>query len=157
NVPASHVDSQIESALRQIVEFLGIDRSGFGELSGTGMQIVITHSYELPGVAPSPRCIVDERMPWYARKVWQGETLRFSRLPDDLPSEAAPEREFCIQTGLKSQLTIPLKVMGSVVGGIGFASVHSYREWPEELVDRLRLVGGIFTNALARKRADEAL
>lgn len=156
NVPAEQVDSEIESALRQIVEFLGIDRSGFGEVSADGKQILITHSFELPGVAPSPRCIVDERMPWYAQAVWRGETLVFNRLPDELPAEAMPEREFCIHTELKSQLTIPLKMMGTVVGGIGFASIRAYRNWPNELVDRLRLVGGIFTNALARKRADEA-
>lgn len=157
NVPADQVDAEIESALRQIVEFLGIDRSGFGELSPSGKQLMITHSYELPGVPPSPRCIADERLPWYAQAVWKGETLVFARLPDDFPPEATAEREYCAQTGLKSQLTIPLKMMGSVVGGIGFGSLRSYRDWPEELVERLRLVGGIFTNALARKRADEAL
>ena len=157
NVPANHVDTEIKSALQQIVEFLGIDRSGFGEVSADGKQIQITHSFELPGVPPSPRCIVDERMPWYANEIWKGEVVRLSRLPDDLPPEAIPERQYCVHTNLKSQLTIPLKMMGTVVGGIGFASLHRYREWPDELVERLRLVGGIFTNALARKRADEAL
>lgn len=157
NVPADQVDAEIESALRQIVDFLGIDRSGFGEVSPCGKQLLISHSYELPGVPPSPRCIVDERLPWYAQAVWQGETLAFSRLPDDMPPEAVAERAYCLHVGLKSQLTIPLKIMGSVVGGIGFASFRSYREWPVELVERLRLAGGIFTNALARKRADDAL
>jgi signal transduction histidine kinase len=157
NVPAGQVDSQIESALRQMVEFLGIDRSGFGELSAGGNRLVVTHSYELPGVPPTPRVILDEQMPWYARTIRQGEAVRLSRLPNDLPPEAIREREYCTQVGLKSNLTIPLKVMGSVVGGIGFASFHSYRDWPDELIQRLRLVGDIFTNALARKRADEAL
>jgi signal transduction histidine kinase len=157
NVPASQIDSQIESALRQIVEFLGIDRSGFGELAADGKQLVITHSYEVPGMPPSPRIIVDEQMPWYARTIRQGEAIRFSRLPDDLPPEAMREREYCTRTGLKANLTIPLKVLGSVVGGIGFASFRTTREWPDDLVQRLRLVGDLFTNALARKRADEAL
>src|SRR5436305_2056454 len=49
---------------------------------------------------------------------------------------------------------IPLKVMGSVVGAIGFASFRGSRDWPDDLVQRLRLVGEICTNALARKRAD---
>jgi signal transduction histidine kinase len=157
NVPADYVDSEIESALGQIVEFLGIDRSGFGEITADGRQIEITHSFELPGVPISPRCIVDERMPWYAQKIWQGNVVRLTHLPDDLPPQAEPEREYCIQTGLKSLLTIPLKVMGSVVGGLGFSSFRTNCNWPDELVDRLRLVGGIFTNAIARKRADEAL
>src|SRR5262249_13416834 len=64
------------------------------------------------------------------------------------------EREYCLRVGLKSHVMIPLKVMGSVVGAIGFGSFHRYRDWPDDLVQRLRLVGEIFTNALARKRAD---
>ena len=52
---------------------------------------------------------------------------------------------------------LPLRVMGSVVGALGFSSFRTYRDWPPDLVRRLRLVGEIFTNALARKRADEAL
>jgi signal transduction histidine kinase len=152
NVPASQVDSQIELGLRQIVEFLDLDRSGLGELSAEGM--VITHSYQVPGIPPSPRVVLEAQFPFYAMKVHQGEVFR---LPDDLPPEASREREFLAQSGLKSNLTIPLKVTGSVVGGIGFASFRSHRDWPDELVQRLRLVGDIFTNALARKRADEAL
>jgi signal transduction histidine kinase len=157
NVPANQVDSQIESALRQIVEFLGIDRSGFGEVSASRNQLVITHSYEVPGVPPSPRIIVDEQMPWCARTILRGQVIRLSCLPDDLPPDAVGEREYCTRVGIKSNLTIPLQVMGSVVGGIGFDSFHSYRDWPDEWVQRLHLVGDIFTNALARKRADEAL
>jgi signal transduction histidine kinase len=157
NVPANQVDSQIVSALRQMVELLELDRCGFGEMSADRNQLAITHSYELAGVPPSPRIIVEEQMPWYARAISQGEPIRMCRLPDDLPPEAIPERYYCIQSGLKSQLTIPLKVTGAVVGGIGFASYRSHRDWPDELVQRLRLVGDIFTNALARKRAEEAL
>lgn len=152
NVVANEVDSQIELALRQIVEHLDLDRSGLGELSDEGL--VITHSYQMPGVPPSPRVLLEAQFPFYARKIHEGEIFR---LPDDLPPEATRERDFCTRTGLKSNLTIPLKVMGCVVGGIGFASFRSLREWPDDLVQRLRLIGDIFTNALARKRADEAL
>jgi signal transduction histidine kinase len=67
------------------------------------------------------------------------------------------EREYLARTGQKSNLAIPLKATGAVAGGIGFASFRSRMEWPDELVRRLRLVGDIFTNARARKRADEAL
>jgi signal transduction histidine kinase len=50
-----------------------------------------------------------------------------------------------------------MKVMGSVVGAIGFGSFRTRRDWPDDLVQRLRLVSEIVSNALARKRADEAL
>src|SRR5262245_5982400 len=90
-VPADQVDSQIVAGLRQIVEFLGIDRSGFGELVAEQNKMVITHSYEVPGVPPTPRIYVEARWPDYASKVQQGEPFR---VPEDLPAEATAEREF---------------------------------------------------------------
>jgi signal transduction histidine kinase len=155
-VPADQLDAQIKSALRQIVEFLKIDWCMLGEVSTAGNLLVITHSYEVPGVPP-PRAIADEQSLWYTTALRAGEAVRFSRLPDDLPPEALSEREYCIRVGLKSVMMIPLKLAGSIVGGIGFASFRADCEWPDELIPRLRLVGDILTNALARRRADEAL
>lgn len=85
NVSAAEVDSQIESGLKQIVEFLDFDRSGLGERSPEGM--VITHSYERPGVPPSPRVVLEAQFPFYAKKVHEGEVFR---LPDDLPPDWDP-------------------------------------------------------------------
>jgi PAS domain S-box-containing protein len=157
NLPADQVDSQIESALQRLVVFLGIDRGGLAELPVDQKQIVITHSYHMRGVPPLPRMMVNEQLPWYAKTIFQGEVLRLCALPDDLPPEAVSEREYCLQVGLKSHVMVPLKVMGTVVGAIGFGSFHGNRDWPDDLIRRLRLVGEIFTNALARKRADIAL
>jgi signal transduction histidine kinase len=157
NLAASQVDSQIESALQRLVVFLGLDRGGLAELLVDQKQLVITHSYSMPGVPPDPRTIVDDELPWYAKAIYKGEPLLLAALPDDLPPEATAEREHCLRVGLKAHVMIPLKVMGSVVGAIGFASFRGSRDWPIDLIQRLRLVGEIFTNGLARKRADETL
>src|SRR6516225_7522998 len=154
SVPADQVDSQIVAGLRQVVELLGIDRSGFGALGTDKKKTAITHSYEVPGVPPTPRIYVEAHWPDYARKVHEGKAFR---VPEDLPEEASPEREYVAQVGLRSQFTIPLKMAGRVVGAIGFASFRSPIEWPEDLVLRLRLMGDIFNCALARKHAHEAL
>src|SRR5262249_54028208 len=152
--PPSQVDSQIEAALQQVVLFLGVDRGGLAELLADKKQLAITHSYHTPGTPPNPRVILDEQLPWYARAICQGQPLRLPALPDDLPPEATLEREYCLRVGLKSHVMIPLKMMGSVIGAIGFASFRGRHDWPDDLVQRLRMVGEIFTNALARKRAD---
>jgi two-component system, NarL family, sensor kinase len=157
NLPANQVDSQIESALERLVVFLDVERGGLAEVLVNPKQLVITHSYHEPGVPRLPRTILNEQLPWYAKTIQKGEVFRVSKLPDDLPAEAVLEREYCSKVGLKSHVMVPLKVMDAVVGAIGFGSFHSNRHWPDDLVQRLRLVGEIFTNALARKRADEAL
>jgi signal transduction histidine kinase len=157
NLPANQVDSQIESALCRVVELLGVDRGGLAEVLVDQKQLVITHSYHVPGVPLLPRIILNEQLPWYARTIREGKVFRVTRLPDELPPEATAERAYCLQVGLKSHVIVPLKEMGAVVGAIGLGSFRGHRHWPEELVQRLRLVGEIFTNALARKRAEEAL
>jgi signal transduction histidine kinase len=157
NVPADQVDSQIVSALRSIVEHLNADRGGLGEVLAEQNLFVITHSYAAPGVPVQPRTIATEALPWYAATVLNGEVFQAARLPDDLPPEATAERAYCAHVGLKSHVMIPLKVMGAVVGAIGFAAFRTNRAWPDELIQRLRLVGEIFTNALARKQAEQAL
>jgi DNA-binding CsgD family transcriptional regulator len=154
SVPADRVDSQIVAGLRQVVEFLGIDRSGFGELVAEKNKIEITHSYEVPGVPATPRIYVEARWPDYASKVQEGEPFK---VPEDLPAEATAEREYLARVGLKSQFTIPLKMAGAVVGALGFASFRLHLEWPEDLVLRLGLMGDIFNYSLARKHAYEAL
>jgi two-component system, NarL family, sensor kinase len=157
NLPGPEIDSRIESSLRRLVEFLGVDRGGLGQLSEDRKQLVVTHSYQMPGIPHLPRVILDEEWPWYASTIYGGEPLRLPDLPGCLPPRAAREREYCARVGMKAHVMVPLKVQDRVVGTIGFASFHGRRDWPDDLVLRLRRVGEILTNALSRKQADEAL
>jgi PAS domain S-box-containing protein len=136
---------------------LGVDRGGFGEVSETGWAIRLTHFYATPGVPATAPDIQASHLPWYSAMVRRGEVLKLGPLPDGLPAEAVHEREYCARSGLKSLLTIPLTVDGTVRFAIGCAMFREYRSWPEDLVQRFRLLGEVFANALARKRADEEL
>jgi C4-dicarboxylate-specific signal transduction histidine kinase len=99
--------------------------------------------------------LVDDQLPWYAGRIRRGEVVRYARLPDDLPAEAVAEREYCTRHGLKSNLAIPLKAAGALNCVITFATFGVYRDWPDELVQRLWLIGEVFAGSLARKRAEE--
>jgi hypothetical protein len=157
NVPADRVDAQIEEALQRLVEFLGVERGSLGEFAEDGTSINVTHYYAVPGLSPAPRVITGDQLPWYTAQVRSGEVLRFARMPDDVPPEAVRERAFALATGIKSHLVIPLKVGGDHLASIGFGAFRAYRDWPDELVRRLRLAGEIFASALARKRSDEVV
>ena len=157
NVAADLVDAQIEQALERLVDFLGVERSSFGQISEDNKAILVTHSFVVPGYPPLPPLILDEDLPWYAEQVRRGELMRFDRLPEDAPAEAVNERAYVIKTGMKSNLAIPLKAGGIVLGVLSFGAFREFRAWPDELVQRLRTVGEIFANALARKRADQDL
>jgi signal transduction histidine kinase len=156
NLQATEVDGHIERGLQLLVEYLDIDRSSVAQFSEDGQELLVTHSYTRPGFSPFPQVNIAPLWPWYTAKIRQGELLRFSRLPEEIPPEAVHEREY-FRRNLwpQSHLAIPFKVGQSVLGGLGFGSFRKLVKWPDELVQNLKLVAEIFANALARKRAEE--
>jgi C4-dicarboxylate-specific signal transduction histidine kinase len=75
-----------------------------------------------------------------------------------LPAEAARDVENFRYFGIKSCLAFPLSLgNGPPIGVLGFNTMRAERTWPETIVKRLQLVTQIFTNALARERAERKL
>ena len=156
NLPPAEVDWQIERGLKRIVEFLGIDRSSFGEFSEDKKELHATHSYGVPGIKPFPQVLVADLLPWYAGKLLSGEIVKiedFSKLPE----EAAIDKKYVKNIGAKSNLTIPVSIGGSMICGIAFGVFHTFRSWPDELVEQLKRVAEIFAQAVYRKRAEQKI
>ncbi len=156
NLPAEEVDNQIERALKCIVDFLGIDRSTFGEFSEDRLDFNVTHSYASRGIQPFPKTLLANELPWYFQKIIRGEIIRIDRVPD-LPAEASKEKASFEKSGMKSHVGIPVSVGSMPLCGVGFGSFGEYRNWPDWLVEQLRRVGEVFAHAVYRKRTEKKL
>jgi PAS domain S-box-containing protein len=75
---------------------------------------------------------------------------------NSLPEEAAVEREYLDRMGAVSVATLPLKAGDELLGGMSFVSTKRRVPWNEELVEQLKLLAEIFSNALACARALDA-
>ncbi|MEW6443869.1 MAG: sigma 54-interacting transcriptional regulator [bacterium] len=155
SLAAHDIDQEITRALQRLVEFLGISRANLFQPAGSRDTYALTHSWSAPGQKQAPGFPVSE-IPWIAERIMSGRPHWFSRL-EDLPEEAAREKELLAREGVRSGLAIPLSVGGAIVGALSFDSLQTERSWPDPLIQRLRLVGEIFANALKRKEMDEAL
>jgi formate hydrogenlyase transcriptional activator len=156
NLPPKQVIAEIESALARLVDFLGFDRSSFGEFRDEESPIEVLCSVARNGIEPCPLG-EGPPLPWYFAALRAGQLLVLPDLPADLPPEAEVEAEFSRQSGLRSNLSIPLRVGGRVMGVIAFAAFHHTRAWPEDLIVRLKIVGEVFAQALARSRRETEL
>ena len=160
NLPAGDVDREIEDAQRRVCEVLGIDLSALWQGTATdGTPLTLTHFYAAEeGLLPPLRGMsAEELFPWLQGEMLAGRAVCVSSL-EGLPPEAALDRDNLRRFGVRSNLTLPLSVGGaSTVAALGFNSTRSEREWPESRGKRLRRVGQVFANALARKRTEEAL
>jgi PAS domain S-box-containing protein len=161
NVPAEQLDDAIERALRRVCECLGLEEFSLWQASREDADSVVpTHLYRaLPGPPLPERMDAREYFPWCYRQIvdLNAKVIAVSSL-EELPAEAARDREAWRQLGSKSVLVIGLYVGGGThVGALSFNTTAAERTWSEEIVNRLQLVAGIFSNALARQRSDRAL
>ena len=156
NLPAEQIEREIEQGLGRVVEFLGVDRGGVYILSGDRTRITRKYFWGMEGIPESAPILEDQKFPWLSEKLRKGEILVIPRV-DDLPEEAAQDREELKKYRNVSSLVIPLAVGKNVFGAVTFGAVRTERNWPDELIQRVRLVGQIFASALARKRSEEAV
>jgi PAS domain S-box-containing protein len=93
---------------------------------------------------------------WFVGELRSGRTIVI-RSYEDLPPEAAAAAEYYRRVGLRFQLVIPLPVDGRTVASIGFSSFRPTREWPDDFIARVRVIGEVMVQALLRKRSEAAL
>jgi formate hydrogenlyase transcriptional activator len=156
NVSVEKVEFEIQLAQTVLRQFLGFDRCSFGEFNHDGSINVISSSAD-DEIGAVPLGPFVPHLPWYFSKLLSGERIAFQNVREELPSEAVIEAEYWRTIGLHSLLSIPLRVGGHIVGAIAFAAFSETRAWPEDLVTRLKLVGEVFAQAIARKREQEKL
>ena len=158
NLTPGEVDREIESALGRVCTFLDIDLAVVWQWPDANSAVVMpTHLWcASEDLRPSEQRS-EEDYPWAVQQVRAGRMFVMSSL-EDYPPEAAVDRETCRRSGIKAGMCIPLAVGGEPpVGALGINALRAERDWPTALVTRLQLLAQILANALARKRADEAL
>ena len=157
NVTVGDVDGKIVQGLQKIVDFLGFDRSTVWRLDSDSGEMICTHSYELPGIKPPLPVLPAGLVPVWNAMVFRDEIFKVSDV-DELPDNFWREKQYCKDRGgIRSIMFIPASVGGVVVGFITFVSYSVKRDWPDDLIQRLRLLWEVFANALERKRADEKI
>jgi transcriptional regulator with GAF, ATPase, and Fis domain len=155
NVPDDIVETEIADAQQQLIAFLGFDRSSFAEFTADGWIDVIS-AVARDGVEPHPRGPVPKIFGWYVNEIRSGRLVVIRSL-DDLPAEARDVAEYLRTYGVRSHIGIPLSIGGRVVALIAFAAFHATRPWPEDSIRRLKIVGEVFSQTLARKRESHKL
>jgi signal transduction histidine kinase len=151
------IDAEVERWLEKIALAIGADRSSVFQMDPEGGGVCVTHQWSRPGVTtPDVRGLktnVTRLYPWAIARVLSGELLLFSSL-DELPPEAQRDLASARHVSLKSNVLIPVRVGGAVLGALSVGTVFSERVWSRIDVQRAKLVAEIFGNAFERKRAE---
>ena len=156
NVAAADIGAEIAAALESVGRFVGADRCYIYMISDDGNSAVLAHEWNAdPNVARG----LGEKVPFSAFPWTAGQLNNLKELTvsvDDLPGEAADEREAYERAGNRSVAFVPMVYNRAFLGALGVASAER-RTWSEDAVSLLRIIGEIFVNAIQRHRTEAAL
>jgi PAS domain S-box-containing protein len=153
NLPEERVVSNLEEGLGRMGAFLQMDRITLYEFSQDRAEWAESFTWTKEGARAGRAVMKADQLPWWTERTLHGELLVISSL-DELPDEAATERNFLRAKEIISAASVPLEVGGEVFGGMTFASTARRLLWSEDLVQRLKMLAEIFSNALGRKHAE---
>jgi len=158
-LPPGQVDDEIRRALHSVLGFFGIDRISLLRLLPCRTKWQVTHNADTAGISPYPveTSLPVSLFPWAAKKLGDDrETFSFATL-DDLPTEAAVDKQAMEMWKVRSGLYIPIAALMSSEYSLGISSAEAGRTCPEEYIPRLRLLGELFVNALERSMGEKLL
>ncbi|WP_224983345.1 PocR ligand-binding domain-containing protein [Geomonas agri] len=157
DVTVQELDQRIIDSQRSICELLNFDLSAIFQRLPKGVPgFKLTHLYRNhDGPVPPETLLAEESFPWIEQQALSGKIVALNSM-DDVPAEAARDKESFGHYGIKSSLVFPLSDKGAkILGSISFAMVREEHVWAEELVKQLHLAAQLFANTLSRKHAEE--
>ena len=165
SLPADQADTLIQEFLGLLCDSFGLDRCSIWQRSPENPKLVqLTHIHQSaegppfewptsPDIFPNAGRIqlfrkehatagiqidLETFYPWLSRKLERGETVVLPRV-EDLPEEAACDKESFRAFLTKSNVTVPLLVGGSWLGLIAFASIREEKNWSKDQVKRFQI------------------
>ncbi len=110
SLPFGKVDTEIERALKQILDFFEGDRCGILEVQQDKRFVRVTHICYAEGIEPVSKDInLADLFPWCYEQLIHGQPVIVERMAD-LPSEARQDQISWVAMATQSNLTIPLSV-----------------------------------------------
>jgi formate hydrogenlyase transcriptional activator len=156
-LPMDRVDGEIHKALMDICAFFRLQSvSLVRHLPGGKSWIITDTSYPL-GAAPFP--VAKPRsaslLPYMSRKLENEHAVISFNSLEELPAEAAIDRQSLEKVGFQSALYLPIAAAASSgYYTLAIGSPQVGPACPEEYVPRLRLLGELFVNAIERRRME---
>jgi signal transduction histidine kinase len=154
--PVDEIGREIDRWIQEIVLGLSLDRGALAQIDVKSGKLTVRHSWGRNHLVKLPIGLELARpAPWFDGMLMKGRTVAFSSVKE-LPPEFQANDWITYRRYIpKSNITVPLRIGGRVVGALGFGSVKTERTWSPRLIRRLELVGEIFGNALERRLAAE--
>ncbi|MCB1190867.1 MAG: response regulator [Leptospiraceae bacterium] len=153
NISLEKIDIAIQEMLSSCSQFINVDESYLALVSSDYK--FITNWYHWPKQENFGESQDRPLGPfhWSVSKFLNSELIEFTSL-DEIPIEGKIEKKMWESMGIQSLLAIPLHIENQLIGFWGFSSKSKQRQWLENDIFLLRLIGELLINVISRQRAE---
>jgi len=159
NMPSDQIDKTINHTLEQTGRFVDVDRSYIFIIAEDGTTMSNTHEWCAPGVGPQKEILQDlplSDFKWIISVLQKDENINITSL-DQLPPEAAPEKNLLEIQEIQSLAIVPIHFGGILKGYFGFDSTRKKILWNEEDFTLLRTIGDIIVRGMMQQMLENRL
>jgi len=158
-LPSDEIDEGIHDVLGAVGNFASVDRCYVFQFCENGKMVRNSHEWcarDVTSRATRLQNVSEDELPWLLERIRE---LGIVHVPDAslLPPKARAENLRLLGEDVRSLVVVPMAYGDSLVGFLGLDSVRLKKKWDEEIISLLKIVGEIFVNALARKKAAETV
>jgi PAS domain S-box-containing protein len=150
----------IDVTLRSLGTALNSERAFLSQLSEDGKILRHTNIWGAEGIDVAPELFesdLNTETPWIAQQIRRGLAINTGPGLAGLPDDAKGVRLWLEERGIKSGVVVPVWAEGGCLGMLGLDTMQEPREYPQEIVDRLRIVADMIGSTLQRVRVQERL
>jgi len=159
NLPPLEMNKGIDQALRDLGQFMGVDRGYVFNFYDNNAKMDNTYEWVQKGVDSHIhrlKGLSTRAFGWSNSQLIRKEVVVVPQVRS-LPPEAAVEKREFSRESIQSLILVPLVCGTRVMGFLGFDSVLKPHHWTDNSISLLKIIGEIFASAMERKKEEEEL
>jgi len=159
NATTQNLNLKIDHMLEASGRYFEVDRSYLFLFNEDNSSSSNSNEWCAKGIEPQKENLQNiplKIMPWWVSKLSHHEYIY---IPDinNMPLEAAMEREILKEQSIKSIVVIPVAYKEELIGFFGFDSVMENKLWDEEQISLLSILANILSDAITKCRMEEQI
>ncbi len=157
-IAEKETDIVINDSLRQIGEYIGIDRCYIFRYDFENKTMTNTHEWCGPGITSlieRRKCIPIDRISDCSFSHQKGEPTMVESLKQFEPLD--PIRKALESLDIQSIITIPMISQKNCMGFVGFDNTHTQRQWSDAEISSLKIFTGMLANLQEKITIEQSL
>jgi PAS domain S-box-containing protein len=151
------IKNRIQKALKIFGEISNVEHGYVYKFTQSGSHMINTHLW----VAGEPLLEPDigeetslDKFIWFKKNIQKKEIIHIPKI-EEMPKEAASEKEVYLSQGIKSFINVPIVHNNSAIGYIGFETSEKEKKWDNDEINIIKVISRLISSITNPSQSSE--